>query len=56
MPMKDRHMSTEPPKDEAPIRKLTPEEEKKGARTLGFIVIGFFILMAVIIGLVAIFR
>jgi hypothetical protein len=52
--MKDRHMSTEPQKDEAsPIRKLTPEEEKKGVRTLGFILLGFFILMAVIIGIAA---
>jgi hypothetical protein len=50
--MKDRHMSTEPQKDEAsPIRKLTPEEEKKGVRTLGFILLGFFTLMAVVIGM-----
>jgi hypothetical protein len=47
-------MSTELPTDEASaVRKLTPEEEKKGARTVGFIVLGFFILMAGIIGLAA---
>jgi hypothetical protein len=50
--LKDRHMSMEPQKDEAsPIRKLTPEEEKKGVRTLGFVLLGFFTLMAVIIGM-----
>jgi hypothetical protein len=47
-------MSTEPPKDEAsPVRKLTPEEERKGVRTIGFILLGFFIFLAAIIGLVA---
>lgn len=47
-------MITEPTKDEgSPIRKLTPEEEKKGVRTLGLILLGFFILMAVIIGVAA---
>jgi|KBSSwiStaDraftv2_1062776.scaffolds.fasta_scaffold18548_16 hypothetical protein len=47
-------MSMEPPKDEAsPIRKLAPAEEKKGVFTLGFIVLGFFILNAVIIAVLA---
>jgi len=47
-------MSAEPQKDEAsPVRKLTPEEEKKGVLTLGFILLGFFTLMAVIVGLAA---
>jgi hypothetical protein len=43
-------MSMEPQNDEAsPIRKLTPEEEKKRVRMLGLILLGFFTLMAVII-------
>jgi hypothetical protein len=40
-------MSTEPPKDQtSPVRKPTPEEEKEGSRTIGFI-----IFLAAIIGL-----
>jgi hypothetical protein len=47
-------MATEPQKDEGPpIRKLTPEEEKKGVPTVGLILLGFFILMALIIAMVA---
>ncbi|HEY7552297.1 MAG TPA: hypothetical protein VH913_22565 [Hyphomicrobiaceae bacterium] len=45
-------MSPEPQNDEASrIRKLTPEEEKKGVRTLAFILLGFFALVATIINM-----
>jgi len=40
-------MSAEPQNhEESPIRKLTPQEEKKGARTTAFIMLGFLVLVA----------
>jgi hypothetical protein len=49
-------MSTLPPNDEPPpVRRPTPDEERKGVRTVGLILLGFFaFLAAMIIGLAAI--
>jgi hypothetical protein len=49
-------MPTGPQKDEpSAVRKLTPEEEKKGVRTVGFILLGFFaFIIAILVGVAAI--